>query len=139
VLRIEGPHGNFFLRENSTRPLLLVAGGTGFAPVKSILEHEADLYLDALPRQWAREHPDFQYVPVLSEAPKHWQGLQGYVHEAVIADLAARGEDLSAFDVYVCGPPAMVRAAFTSFREGGLDEARFYSDAFEFQTPKAGG
>jgi len=156
VLRIEGPHGNFFLRENSTRPLLFVAGGTGFAPVKSILEHafveemsqsmrlywgvrgEGDLYLDALPRQWTQEHPDFRYVPVLSEAPSQWQGLQGYVHEAVIADLAARGEDFSAFDVYVCGPPAMVRAAFMAFRERGLDEAHFYSDAFEFQAPKAG-
>ncbi len=157
VLRIEGPHGNFFLRENSTRPLLFVAGGTGFAPVKSILEHafveemsqsmrlywgvrgEADLYLDALPRQWAQQHPDFRYLPVLSEAPPHWQGSTGYVHEAVIADLAARNEDFSAFDVYVCGPPAMVRAAFAAFREHGLDEARFYSDAFEFQAPKTGG
>ncbi len=55
-----------------------------------------------------------------------------------MADLAARGEDFSAFDVYVCGPPAMVRAAFAAFREQGLDEARFYSDAFEFQAPKSG-
>lgn len=157
VLRIEGPHGNFFLREDSTRPLLFVAGGTGFAPVKSILEHafakemsqpmqlywgvrgERDLYLDALPKKWAQEHPDFRYVPVLSEPSTQWPGSQGYVHEAVIADLAARDEDFSAFDVYVCGPPVMVRAAFAAFRERGLDEAHFYSDAFEFQAPKTGG
>ena len=155
VLRIEGPHGNFFLRQESSRPLLFVAGGTGFAPVKSILElafveemsqpmhlywgvrDVPDLYLDALPRQWEQEHANFRYQPVLSEPSPQWQGKRGYVHEAVIADLEAKGEDFSGYDVYVCGPPVMVRAAFDAFRERGLDEAHFFSDAFEFQSPKA--
>ncbi len=154
VLRIEGPHGNFFLHEDSTRPLLLIAGGTGFAPIKSILEiafaeklpqaislywgvrAEKDLYLESLPQQWAETHPQFDFVPVLSAASAQWTGRQGFVHEAVMADLLARGEDFSAYDVYVCGPPVMVKAAFKAFRERGLDEAHFYSDAFEFQAPK---
>ncbi len=155
VLRIEGPHGNFFLREESNRPKIFVAGGTGFAPVKAILEiafaeqlsqpmslywgvrAEKDLYLDALPKQWAEEHDNFQFLPVLSEAGDNWNGQRGYVHEAVMTELAGKGEDFSAYDVYACGPPVMVKAAFAAFRERGLDEAHFYSDAFEFQTPKA--
>lgn len=157
VLRIDGPHGNFFLREDSTRPKIFVAGGTGFAPVKSILEiafaeqltqpmslywgvrAEKDLYLQTLPQQWAKDHSNFQFVPVLSEAPTQWVGKRGYVHETVIAELEEKGEDFSAYDVYVCGPPVMVKAAFSAFRERGLDEAHFYSDAFEFQAPKAKG
>lgn len=155
VLRIEGPHGNFFLREESNRPLLLIAGGTGFAPIKSILEiafaeklpqamslywgvrAEKDLYLASLPQQWTADHSQFNFVPVLSDASAQWTGRQGYVHEAVMADLLAKGEDFSTYDVYVCGPPVMVKAAFAAFREHGLDEAHFYSDAFEFQAPKA--
>ncbi len=157
VLRIEGPLGNFFLRKDSPRPLVFIAGGTGFAPVKSILElafaerlsqpitlywgaRDKDaLYLDQLPRQWARKYPNFRYLPVLSEPSPDWRGLRGHVHEAAISDLQRSALDITTCDVYACGPPAMVKSAFMAFRELGLDETQFFSDAFEFQSPKAAG
>lgn len=149
LLRIEGPFGAFFLREDSTRPLLFVAGGTGFAPVKAILEaefakgatsreiyfywggrHRDLLYLDELPQTWARTQPNFHYVPVLSEASAKdaWTGRTGYVHQAVLEDFT----DLSRFEVYACGPPAMIDAARESFRQRGLSDDDFFADAFTF-------
>lgn len=148
MVRIEGPHGDFYLREDSQRPLLFVAGGTGFAPVKGIIEHafaagvtrplyfywgaraKVDLYLDALPRQWVESHAQFHYTPVLSlPAPEdHWLGRTGYVHEAVVQDYP----DLGGYDVYAAGPPAMVRAARDAFVARGLPPSQFYSDPFEF-------
>ncbi len=148
MVRIEGPHGEFYLREDSPRPLIFVAGGTGFAPIKGIIEHafaaavtrpmrlywgaraKVDLYLDELPRQWAQQQANFSYTPVLSSpaAEDQWRERTGYVHEAVIADQP----DLSGYDVYAAGPPAMVRAARDAFVAQGLPEAQFYSDPFEF-------
>lgn len=148
MVRIEGPYGDFYLREDSPRPLIFVAGGTGFAPIKGIIEHAfaaavtrpmalywgarapVDLYLDGLPRQWAETYGHFNYTPVLSSpaAADHWQGRGGYVHEAVVGDHA----DLSGFDVYAAGPPAMVRAARDAFLARGLPAAQFFSDPFEF-------
>lgn len=146
ILRIEGPHGTFFLREDSERPIILVATGTGFAPVKGIIEHALnekttrpmyfywgartrdDLYLHELPQQWEREHDNFHYIPVLSRGANDWQGRRGYVQESVITD----HPDLSGFDVYACGLPEMVTASLKIFRLHGLPDEQFFSDAFEF-------
>lgn len=147
ILRIEGPFGNFFLREDSTRPIICVAGGTGFAPIKALIEHawqekikrpvylywgaraKEDLYLDVLPQSW-RSRDGFYYIPVLSE-PKpsdSWQGRIGLVHQAVLDDFS----DLQGYDVYVCGPPAMIDTARIKFAELGLPEEQFYFDSFDF-------
>lgn len=146
LLRIEGPLGTFFLDEESTRPIVMIAGGTGFAPLKGMLEHafatklarplhlfwgarkQVDLYLHALVLEWVRTKPDFQYTPVLSEGEASWSGERGYVHEAVLRHYP----DLSGHDVYASGPPAMVEAARREFAARGLPEARLYSDSFEY-------
>ncbi|MGD2074479.1 MAG: CDP-6-deoxy-delta-3,4-glucoseen reductase [Gammaproteobacteria bacterium] len=148
LLRIEGPFGSFYWREASRRPVLLVAGGTGVAPLKGMLEHAfyvgfkqpmhlfwgvraaRDLYLTSQPEEWERRHANFRYTPVLSEpAPKdHWQGATGLVTEAVMD----RYPDLSAFDVYMSGPPAMIEAATPAFIARGAQPEHMYSDAFEF-------
>ncbi|MFN9210968.1 MAG: CDP-6-deoxy-delta-3,4-glucoseen reductase [Betaproteobacteria bacterium] len=158
ILRFEGPLGTFFLREDNPRPIVLLASGTGFAPIKAIAEHifhkrinvdevdkparpvalywgcrtRADLYLDALPRQWAAEQPNFSYVPVLSDAKPEdeWTGRTGFVHRAVMADLP----DLSAHQVYACGVPVMVDSARRDFvAQRGLPEDQFFADAFTSQ------
>jgi len=152
LLRIEGPLGSFFLREDSTRPIILIAGGTGFAPIKSIIEsirHKAlereihfywgartykDLYLDELARYWAGEMNNFEYIPVLSEPDDDtWQGRRGLVHETVMEDFA----DLSGHEVYACGPPPMVHAVVENFTARGLPEECIYSDSFEFAEQSA--
>ena len=145
MLRFNGPHGSFFVREDSPRPLVLVAGGTGLAPVKSIVEHlihqrsprplavywggrtRADLYLPALGERWAQA--GVRFVPVLSDAlpGDRWTGRGGLVHEAVMQDFA----DLSGHQVYVCGSPAMVAAARRDFvGQCGLPGDEFFADAF---------
>lgn len=151
LLRIEGPFGHFYLRDDSPRPLLFVAGGTGFAPVKAIIEYalhhgvtrsmwlywgaraRTDLYLSALPEYWAVQYPHFRYIPVLSEPEQadQWQGRLGMVHEAVSHD----HPDMSGFDVYVSGPPAMVHAARDHFLAAKMPPHQFFSDAFEPARP----
>jgi CDP-4-dehydro-6-deoxyglucose reductase len=150
ILRFEGPLGTFFLREDSDKPIIFVASGTGFAPVKSILEHvfhgrnlngyrqmvlywgnrtSADLYMAELAGSWQQEHDNFTFIPVLSEAPPadNWSGRAGLVHQAVLQDF----DDLSGYQVYACGTPAMVEAAHRDFtRLRGLPEDEFFSDAF---------
>ncbi|ANN71433.1 CDP-6-deoxy-delta-3,4-glucoseen reductase [Bordetella bronchialis] len=147
ILRIEGPFGSFFLREDSDKPIVLLASGTGFAPIKAIVEHMAhkqirrpvslywggrrprDLYMDALAASWAASLPDFRYVPVVSDAlPEDgWTGRTGFVHEAVMRDLT----DLSGHQVYACGAPVMVDAARREFTaQCGLPAEEFYADAF---------
>lgn len=148
MVRIEGPFGNFYIRDTSNRPLLLVAGGTGFAPIKSILEKlieegdtrpvklywgartKADLYRTDLAEKWAFQHENINYIPVLSDAKEtdNWQGRRGFVHEAVAKDIA----DLSVFDVYMAGPPVMINAAKEKFSEQGLPIDQLYSDSFEY-------
>ncbi|HEX6157096.1 MAG TPA: CDP-6-deoxy-delta-3,4-glucoseen reductase, partial [Burkholderiales bacterium] len=133
ILRLEGPLGSFFLREESAKPIVFVASGTGFAPIKSILEsafykkvgrpmvlywgarRPKDLYLNALPEKWAREHANFRYVPVISEARPEdaWSGRGGFVHRAVMEDMP----DLSGHQVYACGVPIMVDSARKDFIE----------------------
>ena len=147
ILRFEGPLGTFYLREDSDKPFIFVAGGTGFAPVKAQIEHLLhhgedrpivlywgarslkDLYLPELPLEWARDHANFDYIPVLSDAlPEDaWEGRTGFVHQAVLDDFA----DLSGYQVYACGAPAMTDIAKQTFVEQrGLPEDEFYSDAF---------
>jgi len=145
-IRFEGPLGSFFLREDSTKPIIFVAGATGFAPVKSMLEHAfhvgmkrkmvlywgvrtlADLYLPDLPRQWAREHPNFTFVPVLSEPrpEDRWTGRTGLVHEAILADFP----NLAGHQIYACGSAKMVEAAHPAFRAKGMQQDDCFSDAF---------
>ncbi len=154
ILRIEGPLGTFWLREDSTRPIVLVAGGTGFAPIKALVEdaihkglqrpialywgarNRDGLYLDALARSWEAVLPGLRYVPVLSdEAPdSDWSGRRGLVHQAVMEDFT----DLSAHEVYVCGAPAMIDAARAGLcGDRKLPEDAFFSDAFTFAAPGA--
>ena len=147
LLRFQGPLGTFFLREDTDRPVILVAGGTGFAPIKSILDHafaqgttrplhlywgvraQRDLYLHNLPQAWAREHAHFRYTPVLSQplSEDHWSGRTGWVHEAVIAD----HPDLSRYEVYASGPPPMIEALKGAVKKHGLPADRLYYDSFE--------
>jgi CDP-4-dehydro-6-deoxyglucose reductase len=147
TLRVELPHGNFFYRAKDYRPLLMVATGTGIAPIKSILESlmddpdcppvslywgmrtAEDLYLDDHIPAWGERLYDFHYVPVLSRAAAGWQGRRGYVHHAVAADLS----DLSEHAVYLCGSPDMIRDAKRTFVERGADPDYLYADAFTFQ------
>lgn len=147
MLRIEGPLGGFYLRE-SERPALLVGGGTGFAPLKGILEQafarrlsrplhlycgvraKRDLYMDSLAREWARAHPQFRYTPVLSEpAPEDaWSGRSGFVHESVAQDYP----DLGEYEVYMSGPPVMIQAGKACFIEHGLPMERLHYDSFDY-------
>ncbi|MGK5017415.1 CDP-6-deoxy-delta-3,4-glucoseen reductase [Janthinobacterium sp. HLS12-2] len=147
ILRFEGPMGTFFLREDSDKPVVLLASGTGFAPLKAIVEHMIneqsprpitlywgarrphDLYMDALCRQWAADLPQFTYVPVVSDAlPEDaWSGRTGFVHQAVMADLP----DMSAYQVYACGAPIVVESANRDFVQlCQLPADEFYADAF---------
>ncbi len=148
ILRFEGAHGSFFLREESDKPIVMVASGTGFAPIKAIIEHmmhsqirrkvtlywggrrPKDLYLDALARSWVDKFPEqFSYVPVISDAlpEDHWQGRTGFVHRAVVADFP----DLSAHQVYACGAPIVVDSARADFVSNcGLPEDEFFADSF---------
>ena len=145
ILRLEGPLGTFFLREDSEKPIVFVASGTGFAPIKSIIEHALhkgiarpmvlywggrrpkDLYMDALARQWP-----IKYVPVISDAlpEDQWTGRTGFVHRAVMEDFP----DLSGHRVYACGVPVMVDAARRDFTaQCRLPEDEFYADSFTTQ------
>ena len=148
ILRFEGPLGTFHLREESDKPIILLAGGTGFAPIKSIVEHvihnniqrpiklywgartRAGLYMHELAQQWASEHAHLEFIPVLSEpGPEdEWSGRTGLVHEAVLEDLA----DFSPYQVYACGAPGMVDAARDDFCARGLPADDFFADAFTF-------
>jgi len=151
ILRLNGPLGTFYLRDDSTKPMILLAGGTGFAPIKSIVEQaiaqgcqrpmhiywgakaKTDLYLPDLGPQWAAAHPNITYVPVLSEpaADDAWSGRTGFVHQAVIADFP----DLSGHQVYACGSPVMIDAARQDFvTRCGLPEEEFFADSFTFST-----
>jgi CDP-4-dehydro-6-deoxyglucose reductase len=149
IIRLNGPHGSFFLREDSAKPIILVAGGTGFAPIKAIVEHaiaegcqrtmtvywggrqRVDLYLMPLAEQWSVENPHIRFIPVLSESTPAacWSGRTGLVHQAVMEDFP----DLSGHQVYVCGAPAMVAAARRDLiGECRLPDREFFADSFEF-------
>ncbi|MES2299627.1 MAG: CDP-6-deoxy-delta-3,4-glucoseen reductase [Pseudomonadota bacterium] len=147
ILRFEGPHGSFFLREDSDKPIVLLASGTGFAPIKALVEHMMhlqstrpvslywggrrphDLYMNALCEQWSATLPQLRYVPVVSDAlpEDHWQGRTGFVHQAVMDDFP----DLSGHQVYACGAPIVVDSARRDFvARCALPADEFYADAF---------
>ena len=149
ILRLEGPQGNFFIRNDQPqRPMIMMGGGTGFAPLKSMIENliehgdrrsihlywgartREELYLDQLPEKWARDYDHIHYRKAVSEPDSNDDetGFKGFVHEAVIADHA----DLSGFDVYMSGPPAMIETAKREFSVHGILEDRLFYDSFEF-------
>ena len=154
ILRMEGPFGSFFLRDSDT-PMVLLASGTGFAPIKAIIEHmqfksitrpavlywgcrsKADLYLHGWATKAAEEMPNLRYIPVLSEPKPEdgWTGRTGLVHRAVMDDLP----DLSGHQVYACGAPIMVESAQHDFvAQCGLPEEEFIADAFTSEADKHG-
>lgn len=156
ILRFEGPLGTFFLREESDKPIVLLASGTGFAPVKALVEHlmhlkstrpvrlywggrrPQDLYMDELCQAWTTTLPDFQYVPVISDAlpEDNWSGRSGYVHAAVMQDIP----DLSGWQVYACGAPVMVDAARSEYvAQYGLPADEFFADSFTTEADLAQG
>ena len=156
LMKFEGPLGTFTLRTDSDKPIVMVASGTGFSPLKSMCEaafekrvdetrpmtlywggrKRSDLYKLELPESWARERPNFKFVPVLSEPTPEcaWRGRTGNVHAAVLADMA----DMSGVQVYACGAPVMVNAAraeFVGTRQ--LPEDEFFADSFLTEADKA--
>ena len=147
ILRFEGPLGTFFLREDSEKPIVMLASGTGFAPIKAMIDHwahqqstrpmtlywggrrPADLYMNALCEEWAKTLPNFRYIPVISDAlpEDNWTGRTGFVHKAVMQDL----QNLSDYQVYACGAPIMVEAAQRDFvAECKLPNEEFFADSF---------
>ncbi|MCL4747801.1 MAG: CDP-6-deoxy-delta-3,4-glucoseen reductase [Burkholderiaceae bacterium] len=147
ILRFEGPLGTFFLHEESRKPIVFLASGTGFAPIKAVIEHclhkdigrpmtlywggrrPHDLYMNELAAKWAREVPHFRYVPVVSDALDEdgWTGRVGFVHHAVIEDFP----DLSGHEVYACGAPIVVDSARRDFvAQCALAPDDFIADSF---------
>ena len=155
ILRIEGPFGSFYLREDSAKPIVLLASGTGFAPIKALIEQlqlqgstrpvtlywggrrPSDLYLDAWVKAQLAQMPSLRYVPVVSDAlpADGWQGRTGFVHAAVLQDMA----DLSGYQIYACGAPIVVDSARSAYMQAGLPEDEFYADAFITEADKARG
>lgn len=154
IQRIEGPFGSFFLRDDAAqRPMIFLASGTGFAPIKAMLEQmqaqgdartvtlywggrkQQDIYLHDWVMQQCARMPMLRFIPVLSEAEADWSGRTGFVHHAVMADLP----DLSGHVVYACGAPVMVDAARHDFsQQCKLPEDAFFADAFTTEADKAG-
>lgn len=146
ILRFEGPLGAFYIREDSDRPILLMAGGTGFSPARAMLEDllprqnqrsvhlfwgvraQRDLYMDAEVRAWAGRYPHFRYTPVLSEPGPGWQGESGLVHEALLRSYPR----LDGHEVYLSGPPVMVQAGKRAFLAAGLDADHLFYDSFDY-------
>jgi CDP-4-dehydro-6-deoxyglucose reductase len=142
LLRMDGPIGTFFVRPD-TKPIIFLAGGTGFAPVKAMVESlisqessrdifiywgmnsSKDFYSD-LPIEWASKFKNIKYIPVVSGDDHDWDGRHGLVHKAVIEDI----QDMSYSCVYACGSPQMIAAAKQDFIHAGLLEKQFFSDAF---------
>lgn len=154
IVRIEGPFGTFFLREDSAKPMILLASGTGFAPIKAVIEdmqikgidrpatlywggrRPADLYLDDWVKAKMAEMPNLKYVPVISNAVPEdgWSGRSGFVHAAVLHDFP----DLSGHQVYACGAPIVIDSAKTAYTtQGRLPEDEFYADSFITEADKA--
>lgn len=152
ILRIEGPYGSFFLREDSDKPIVLLASGTGFAPIKAILQHmqhqgitrpvalywggrrPADLYQSGWLQAQCAAMPNLRYVPVVSDAQPEdqWTGRTGFVHQAVLQDTP----DLSGHQVYACGAPVVVASAQRDYIAAGLPEEEFFADAFTSELDK---
>jgi len=151
ALRLEVPYGDFFLREDSERPLLFVAGGTGFAPIKSIIDHvirrniqrpmtlfwgvrnPGGLYAQDVVSRWLRQRPSLRYEPVISDPVElsAWSGRRGLVHEQVLECF----QSVKDFDVYTSGAPVMVQAVRTTLQDlRDLPPNQFFSDSFVTET-----
>ncbi|MCC5864153.1 MAG: CDP-6-deoxy-delta-3,4-glucoseen reductase [Wenzhouxiangella sp.] len=146
ILRLQGPLGTFFVRRHSNRPIIMMGGGTGFAPLKSMIEElieagdkrpielfwgvsqRQDLYASDLIRHWQQELEHLRFHPALTEPGPDWSGFTGLVHEAVLNTFA----DLSEFDIYMSGPPAMVHAARLAFLDAGAQAEHLFYDSFDF-------
>lgn len=149
-LQIQGPMGGFFLHENRNKPIILMGGGTGFGPLKAMIEHIEytgfnhpvylfmgvralrDLYMSDMVEQWTSNNSNLNFTAVLSDPMEedNWQGETGFVHQAV----ADKFPDLSAFDIYMSGPPPMVNAAVKLFSQIGATKENMFSDAFEYSS-----
>jgi len=147
-LQMQGPLGSFYLREGRKRPIIMMGGGTGFGPIKAMIEHIEhvgfdqkiylfmgvralrDLYMNDMVTQWIAKNPNLVFIPVLSEPmdEDHWNGKIGFVHQAVAKQFA----DLSEFDIYMSGPPPMVNAAVDVFVQQNAKKENMFSDAFEY-------
>lgn len=155
ILRAEGPFGSFYLREDSDKPMILLASGTGFAPIKALIEYmqakgitrpatlywggrrPADLYLDDWVKAKLAEMPNLKYVPVISDAlpEDDWTGRTGFVHRAVLEDFP----DLSGHQVYACGAPIVVDSARAEYSaKAKLPPEEFYADSFTSEADKHG-
>jgi CDP-4-dehydro-6-deoxyglucose reductase len=152
ILRAEGPYGSFFLREDSDKPMVLLASGTGFAPIKALIEHmqhqgierpatlywggrrPADLYMHDWIEAQLAHMPQLRYVPVISNATPEdaWTGRTGFVHQAVLQD----HPDLSGFQVYACGAPIVVESAQRDYAAAGLPAEEFFADSFTSEADK---
>ena len=147
ILRLEGPLGTFYFRENSKEKILFIASGTGIGPIKAIIENlisenfsrevilywgvrsPNDLYILEIIESWKNSLLNFTFVPVVSDAKTEdkWKGREGYVHSAIMDDQIS----LKNFSVYACGSPLMVNAAYDAFTKSrDLDKDHFFSDAF---------
>jgi CDP-4-dehydro-6-deoxyglucose reductase len=155
ILRVEGPYGSFFLREDSDKPMVLLASGTGFAPIKALIEHmqhkgitrpatlywggrrPSDLYMNDWVAGQLAQMPNLRYVPVVSNATPEdaWTGRTGFVHQAVLQD----HPDLSGFQVYACGAPIVVDSAQRDYGAAGLPAEEFFADSFTSEADKAKG
>jgi CDP-4-dehydro-6-deoxyglucose reductase, E3 len=155
ILRVEGPFGSFYLREDSDKPMVLLASGTGFAPIKAVIEHmqhkgitrdatlywggrrPADLYLDDWVKARLSDMPNLKYVPVISNAVPEddWRGRTGFVHKAVMEDFP----DLSGHQVYACGAPIVVDSARADYVAAAkLAPEDFFADSFTTEADKHG-
>lgn len=146
LLRMEGPLGQFWFRQTSPRPALLIAGGTGYAPMRAMLEAllgrgeerplhlywgvrtPEQLYEQARLHEWTQRHANFRYTPVVSGAAPSWQGRTGLVHAAALQD----HDDFAALDVYTAGPPALVEAVRYELVARGLPAEQLFFDSFDF-------
>lgn len=146
LLRFEGPHGTFTLQEESDKPIIMLATGTGFAPIKSILEHAfaegisrpihfywggrkaSDFYQAEMVEEWAAQHSNFTYIPVVSQPDEQWSGRTGHVQTSVLEDF----DSLEGYEVYSCGNPEMVKEGYTLLTKHGVAKNDYMSDAFTF-------
>jgi CDP-4-dehydro-6-deoxyglucose reductase len=150
LLRFEGPFGTYFLQSDPAQPIVMIAGGTGFSPVKGLIQQalaqnpnqsihlfwgardEQDLYMDSIAKSWAEKYSNIKYTPVLSDSTSsNWAGETGYVHEIVEKTY----ENFGKFDVYASGPPIMIDAVRKSLLVKGMNQDRFFFDSFEFASP----
>ena len=152
IQRIEAPFGSFYLREDSDKPMVLLASGTGFAPIKALLEHmqhtniqrpatfywggrrPSDIYMNDWVTAQLALMPNLQFIPVVSDAlpEDHWTGRTGFVHAAVLQDIA----DLSGYQVYACGAPVVIESAQRDYAAHGLPAEEFFADSFTSEADK---